>query len=92
MVVAAEAELRRTKEQIKIARRQTRQATTLAEQREIQERIKQLESQQRRQRQHIFTREDEIESKREELIGRLEARLAQKTHREVLFTVRWRVV
>ncbi len=92
MVTAAEVDLRRTKEQIKAARRQARQATTLGEQKEIQHRIKRLEAQQRRQRQEIFAREDEIESKREELIAQLEARLAQKTHRDHLFTIKWRVI
>ncbi len=92
MVSAAETELRRTKEQIKAARRQARQAETLGEQHEIQEKIKRLEKQQRRQRQDIFAREDEIESKREDLIAQLEARLAQRTEQETLFTIRWRVI
>jgi hypothetical protein len=92
MEAAAEAELHRTKEQMKVLRRQARQAATLTEQKEIQDKLKKLDQQQRRQRQQIFARLDEISTKRDALIDELEARLAQKTERETLFTIRWRVV
>jgi hypothetical protein len=48
MVLSAEKALADTKEQIKTLRRQARQATTLAEQHAIQEKIQKLERQQRR--------------------------------------------
>jgi ERCC4-related helicase len=92
MVLSAEKALQDTKEQIKLLRRQARQATTLAEQHEIQEKIQKLERQQRRQRQEIFTAEDEIMVKRDSLIDSLEKRLAQRTGAEALFVVRWAVV
>ena len=92
METAAETELRRTKEQMKVLRRQARQAATLSEQKDIQDKLKKLDQQQRRQRQQIFARLDEIASKRDALIDELEARLAQKTEQETLFTIRWRVV
>jgi len=91
MVLAAEKALQDTKEQIKVLRRQARQATTLEEQHEIQEKIQQLEKQQRRQRQEIFNVEDEIMEKRDTLIESLERRLVQRTEMETLFTVRWTV-
>ena len=92
MVLSAEKALVDTKEQIKALRRQARQAATLAEQHEIQEKIQKLERQQRRQRQEIFKVEDEITDKRDRLVESLEKRLAQKTSRETLFTIRWSVV
>lgn len=92
MVLAAEKALEDTKEQIKVCRRQARQATTLDEQHEIQEKIRKLEKQQRRQRQEIFKVEDEIMEKRDGLIDALEKRLAQTTASEPLFTIRWSVV
>ena len=91
MVLSAEKALQDTKEQIKALRRQGRQATTLAEQHEIQEKIQKLERQQRRQRQEIFSAEDEIMEKRDALIESLEKRLAQRTESETLFTMRWSV-
>lgn len=92
MVLSAEKALADTKEQIKTLRRQARQAVTLAEQHEIQEKIQKLEHQQRRQRQGIFEAEDAIMEKRDRLVDSLEQRLAQRTETETLFTIRWAVV
>jgi hypothetical protein len=92
MVLSAEKALADTKEQIKALRREARQAVTLEEQRVIQEKIQNLERQQRRQRQEIFNVEDEIMEKRDGLIDQLERRLAQRTETETLFTIRWQVV
>jgi len=92
MVLSAEKALADTKEQIKALRRQARQATTLAEQHAIQEKLQKLERQQRRQRQEIFRIEDEIMEKRDQLIDQLEQRLAHRTQAETLFTIRWAVV
>ncbi len=92
MVLAAEKELADTKEQIKALRRQSRQAGTLEEQHQIQEKIQKLERRQRRQRQEIFRVEDEIMEKRDQLIDQLEKRLAQQTYTDTLFNIRWAVV
>ena len=88
-MVAAEKALNDTKEQIKALRRQARQAVSLDEQHQIQEKIQKLERQQRRQRQEIFQVEDEIMEKRDTLIDQLEKRLAQRTTTETLFSIRW---
>ena len=90
-VLAAEKALKDTKEQIKALRRQARQAETLEEQHDIQERLANTERKQRKQRQEIFKAEDEIEERRDELIDALEKRLSQSQHVERLFTIRWRV-
>ena len=91
-VLAAEKALTDTKEQIKLQRRQARQALTVDEQHQVQEKIRRLEAQQRRQRQEIFQVEDEILTQRDDLIERLEKRLAQRTDPQTLFTVRWKVI
>lgn len=85
MVFSAEKALADTKEQMKALRRQARQAVT---QHTIQENLHKLERQQRRQRQEIFTVEDEIMEKRDSLIDQLERRLAQRTEAQTLFTIR----
>lgn len=92
LVLAAERALRDTKEQIKLAQRQARVATTLDEQHEIQQKIQKLEKLQRKQRQEIFQVEDEIIDKRDGLIDSLEKRLTQKTETHTLFTIEWAVV
>jgi hypothetical protein len=92
MVIAAEKELRDTKEQIKSLNRQTRQAVTIQAQHEIQEKVRDLEMKKRRQRQQIFDVEDTIAGKRDLLIDALEKRMQQRTFGEELFTIRWTVV
>ena len=89
MVLAAEQELKNTKEQIKIAQRESRQATTLTEQQVLQEKIARLERQQRKQRQEIFQIEDDIHDKRDQLITQLTQRMTQKVTSETLFTIKW---
>ena len=92
MVLAAEKELKDTKERIKALNRQARLATTTEEQHSIQEQMKELEKQKRRQRQRIFDVEDEIMEKRDSLIDALERRMQQRTEIAPLFTIRWTVV
>jgi len=92
MVLSAEKTLTDTKEQIKSLRRQARLAVTLEEQHQFQEKMRNLERQQRRQRQEIFKVEDEIMDKRDHLVDRLEKRLAQQTETATLFTIKWGVV
>ena len=92
MILAAERELRDAKEQIKLLNRQSRQATTVQEQHDMQERIRDLETKKRRLRQRIFDVEDEITAKRDKLIDALERRMQQRTSSERLFAVRWSVV
>ncbi len=92
MVVAAEKDLSDTKAQIKAVRRQSRLATTLDEQNELQQKLRDLEKKQRKQRQQIFEIEDEIAQKRDSLIDGLQRRMIQKSHSTLLFTIQWEVV
>ncbi len=92
MVFAAEKELADTKAQIKAVRRQSRLATTLDEQNDLQQKLTLLEKKQRKQRQQIFEVEDQIAEKRDALIGGLQKRMSQKTKTTSLFTIQWQVV
>ena len=76
-MLSAEKELFDTKAVMKATSRQARLATTLEEQHEIQQKIRELERQVRQQRQHIFDVEDEIMAKRDQLIVSLEKRLVK---------------
>jgi hypothetical protein len=91
MVLAAEQALKNTKEQIKVAQREARQAPTLDEQQALQEKIAKLERLQRKQRQEIFQIEDEIHDKRDQLITQLTQRMTQKVSSEKIFTIAWSV-
>lgn len=92
LIVAAEKELKDTKAKIKLLNRQARQATSTAEQIDLQKQIAELEKKQRRQRQRVFDVEDEIIEKRDGLITRLEKQMSQRTDRQPLFTIRWSVI
>ena len=92
LILLVEKELTATKEQLKLLRRQARGAVTLEEQAEFQTRTQALERQQRRQRQEVFDREDEIAIRRDALIAQLEKRLSQTTSVETLFSIRWSVL
>lgn len=92
MVYAAEKTLKDTKDKIKDAKRRERQATSLDSQLAIQEEIKTLEKQQRKQREEIFKVEDEICEKRDQLIDGLQKRLSQKTSSMPVFTIRWSII
>ena len=91
MVLGAEQALKNTKEQIKVAQREARQAPTLDEQQALQEKIVKLERLQRKQRQEIFQIEDDISEKRDLLIAQLTERMTQKIASENLFTIAWSV-
>lgn len=91
-IKAAEQTLEDTKIRIRVAKRRARVAASVEEQKKIQNEIKQLESNQRRQRQQIFEVEDEIESRRDALIDALEKRLHQRSRSHRLFRVRWQLV
>jgi superfamily II DNA/RNA helicase len=90
-LLASEEALKDTKAKIAQVKRDARKAPTLEEQSELQNQLRDLERQQRRQRQQIFDVEDEIMAKRDELIEALQERLTQTTETEHLFTIRWQV-
>ena len=92
MVIAAEKDLADSKAQILVVRRQSRIATTLDEQNELQQKLRELERKQRKQRQEIFNIEDQIAEKRDTLIEGLQRRMTQSTQVAPLFTVQWEVV
>ena len=91
-ILSSEKALEDTKLKIRDAKRQSRQAQSLEEQKEWQTKIKKLEKQKRDQRRRIFDVEDAIEDKRDELIAGLEKRLMQKTSTHHLFLIRWEVI
>jgi hypothetical protein len=91
-ILSAEQALVDTKTRIRDAKRRARLAETVEEQRALQEDLKNLERQQRRQRQAIFDVEDEIEARRDQLIEALEKRMKKKTLVHSLFCIRWQIV
>jgi len=90
-LLSAEQKLEDTKTTIKEAKRQSRLAESVEDQKHAQEEIKRLSMLQRRQRQEIFDVEDEIEARRDALIDALERQMHQGSTTHHLFRIRWRL-
>jgi hypothetical protein len=88
---SAEQALQDTKLKLKGLKRQARVAQSMEEAKRLQDDIRRVEGEQRRQRQDIFTVEDEIEARRDALIDALEKRLHRASRTRNLFMVRWAV-
>jgi hypothetical protein len=91
-VLALEKDLNDTKNRMKGFKREERQAESLDDSLRFQREIQRAESDLRRQRQAIFTREDEIAVKRDGLIAGLERRLKASSTTTGLFTIHFTVV
>lgn len=91
MEKSAERELDEVKAKIRELERKARQASTMAEQRAVEEDIARMERRKRELRQRIFQVEDEIAQKRDRLIQALVQKMQQTSQTETLFAIRWRV-
>lgn len=88
-VLAAENEIKETKQRIKELNRESKTVTNPEEQLIIQRQLQELNKKQRSQRQKIFDVEDSIQEQRELMIKDIEARMKQKIKEERLFTIQW---
>lgn len=90
-ILSAEQQLEDTRAKLKEAKRQSRIAETIEDQKLAEEELKRLGKLQRRQRQEIFDIEDQIEEQRDRLIDALEQQMHQRSSTHHLFRVRWRL-
>lgn len=86
-----EREIKEIDRQIKEARRAASAALTLEEKLAGQKQIKALESHRKERRRNLFDAQDEIDGRREALIGEIEGRLTAEASQEELFTIRWNI-
>jgi superfamily II DNA/RNA helicase len=91
VVAAAERNLSQVKTEVRAANRAAALATTVEEQTQAQETIRELEKRKRSARKKIFETEDEIENKRDLLIEALQKKLVQDVDTQTLFALRWEV-
>jgi superfamily II DNA/RNA helicase len=91
VVAAAERNLSQVKTEVRAANRAAALATTVEEQAQAQETIRELEKRKRSARKKIFETEDEIENKRDLLIEALQKKLVQDVDTQTLFALRWEV-
>lgn len=89
--VGLEREIKEIDRQIKEARRAATAALTLEEKLAGQKRVKELETQRNAKRRSLFDAQDQIEARREELIGEIEGKLVQSATLTTQFVLRWEV-
>ena len=87
-----EFDLKERDREIKFLKTESRKILRLEEKLEAQREIKGLEKKRNAKRRNLFEAQDEIERRKEDLIGEVEARLQQQIRTQELFAIRWRVV
>jgi adenine-specific DNA-methyltransferase len=88
---ALERELKEIAVEIKAIKKQSRIAATLDDKLALQKQVKAAEKKQTEKRKRLFEAQDEVDTKRDNLIAETQARLKQSVEARHLFTVRWSV-
>ena len=86
-----EREIKELDRQVREARKVAALAATLSEKLEAQKLIRTLESTRKERRKKLFDSQDEIDSRRDELIARIEVQLGQQKTVTSLFAIRWKL-
>ena len=87
-----EREIKDLDRQIREALKVAALAGTLREKLEGQKTIKALESTRKERRKRLFDAQDEIDSRRDELIEQIEIQLGQTKSVNPLFSIRWKLI
>lgn len=91
-IYMVEKDLKDTKLRIKELNRQATQTAEPIEQLTIQKKLRDLEKKQRKQRQHIFDAEDQINNQRDSMIDEIEKRMQRSFKEQHIFTIRWKLI
>jgi hypothetical protein len=84
-----EQEIREIDREIKEVRHTAAVSQTLEEKLSWQKKQRELEGIRSKLRRELFARQDEVDARRDEVIGQLDARLAQRVEERTLFTIEW---
>ena len=87
-----EREIKEIDQQIRDTRRMASAAAGLSEKLAHQKEVKALEVRRNSKRRELFEAQDDIDKRRDGLIGEIESQLKQTTELKPLFTIRWSVV
>jgi ERCC4-related helicase len=92
MKMSLERELRDLDTEIKLLKGSAQKLATLAEKVSAQRTIKDLEHRRAEKRQNLFTAQDEVDARKEELLSIVEKMLNQKVEQKDLFTIKWTII
>ena len=90
--VVIERDIKDFDRQIREAKRAATGALDLQAKLAGQKRVRELERLRNQKRRTLFDAQDEVDERRDSLIGEMEQQLEQKSELERLFTIRWKVV
>ena len=85
-----EIELKNLDKEIKFRKTESKKILNLDEKVAAQREIKEMEKKRNVLRQDLFRAQDEVDVKKEELIGKIEIQLKQQILTNDLFTIRWK--
>ena len=86
-----ELDLKKLEIDIKTEKTNAKKIGNLEAKIKAQRTIKDMEKKRNEMRKRLFEAQDEVETRKEQLIDRVETQLKQKSRLEPLFTVRWQV-
>lgn len=92
MKKALELDLKKLDVDIKISKTNAKKILNLNEKLKAQRGIKDMEKKRNEMRKKLYEAQDDVEGRKEKLIGQVESQLKQKSKLEPLFTIRWKVV
>ena len=87
-----EKELRDLDAEIKLRKSESKKTSRLDEKVRVQRLIKDLEKRRSEKRLNLYQAQDDVDSKKEELLSKVEAMLAQKIEQTKLITFHWRII
>lgn len=86
-----EIELKRLDIDIKALKTNAKKVLILEEKVKLQREVKDLEKKRNDMRQKLYQAQDEVDTRKEGLLGKVEGQLKQKINLRTLFTIRWKV-
>ncbi len=89
---ALELDLKKLDIDIKTDKTNAKKIINLEEKLKAQREIKEREKKRNEMRRRLFVTQDEVELRKESLLETVEARLAQQSKLEPLFTIRWKII
>ena len=87
-----EIELKELDKEIKTRKTEAKKILKLEEKVAAQREIKEMEKKRNTLRQNLYQAQDEVDSKKENLINEIEARLKQNIETTELFLIKWTIV
>jgi superfamily II DNA/RNA helicase len=92
MKISLEKEIKDIDAEIKLRKSESKKTMNLEHKVKVQRAIKDLDAKRSEKRRRLFTAQDEIDDKKENLLTEIEARLNQKIAEKELFTIKWKLV